>query len=58
MRLDELVDASLMTSRADAAAFLIREGISKRQGTFDRISVKIDNIKKAEEELRQILKEG
>ena len=57
-RLDDLVEAGIMGSRSEAAAFLIAEGIKSRQGLFDRISEKISEIRRAKEELRQLVEEG
>ena len=56
-RLDELVEAGIMSSRSEAAAFLISEGIKARQPLFDRISEKIQQIRDAKEELRQMVEE-
>ena len=56
-RLDELVEGGIANSRSEAAAFLIAEGIKARQGLFDRISEKIDEIRKAKEELRLLVDE-
>lgn len=56
-RLDELVDAGLVNSRSEAAAFLVDEGIRARNLLFDRISEKIDQIRKAREELKDLLDE-
>ena len=56
-RLDELVEAGIMGSRSEAAAFLIGEGIKARQPLFDRISEKIQEIRRAKEELRQMVDE-
>ena len=56
-RLDELVEAGLVGSRSEAAAFLIAEGIKTRQGLFDKIASKIDGIREAREELRKLLDE-
>ena len=56
-RLDELVDAGLVNSRSEAAAFLISAGIQARAGLFDRISEKIEEIRRAKEELRDLLNE-
>ena len=47
-----------MGSRSEAAAFLIAEGIKSRQGLFDRIGEKISEIRRAKEELRQLVEEG
>ena len=57
-RLDDLVESGIMGSRSEAAAFLIAEGIKSRQGLFDRISEKISEIRRAKEELRQLVEEG
>lgn len=54
-RLDELVEAGIMGSRSEAAAFLIAEGIKARQPLFDRIGEKIQEIRQAKEELRQMV---
>ena len=56
-RLDDLVEAGIAGSRSEAAAFLIGEGTRARQGLFDRISGKIDQIRKTREELRLLLEE-
>ena len=54
-RLDELVEAGISSSRSEAAAFLIAEGIKVQQGLFDKIAEKVDQIRKAKEELRGLL---
>ena len=56
-RLDELVEAGIMGSRSEAAAFLIAEGIKGRQPLFDRIGEKIHEIRQAKEELRRMVEE-
>jgi len=56
-RMDELVEADLVGSRSEAAAFLIAEGIKARQGLFDGIESRIDAIRKAKEELQRLLNE-
>ena len=56
-RLDELVEAGIMSSRSEAAAFLIAEGIKARQPLFDRIGEKIQEIRRAKDELRQMVDE-
>ncbi len=56
-RLDELVEAGIMGSRSEAAAFLIAEGIKARQPLFDRIGEKIQEIRQAKEELRRMVDE-
>ncbi len=56
-KLDELVEAGLASSRSEAAAYLIGEGVKSRKGMFDKIGEKIENIRKAKEELRDILEQ-
>ena len=56
-RLDELVEAGIVKSRSEAAAFLIGEGVKGRQGLFDKIAEKTDEIRRVKEELRQMLNE-
>ena len=56
-RMDELVEAGILSSRSEAAAFLIGEGIKARQPLFDRIAEKIQEIRRAKEELRQMVEE-
>ncbi len=56
-RLDELIEAGLCSSRSEAAHFLITAGIDAKQGTFDKIGEKIEDIRKAKRELRDLLRE-
>jgi Arc/MetJ-type ribon-helix-helix transcriptional regulator len=56
-RLDELVEAGILNSRSEAAAFLIAEGIKARRDLFDKISEKIQQIRRTREELRKLLDE-
>ena len=56
-RLDDLTESGIAGSRSEAAAFLISEGIKARQGLFDKIADKIDQIRAAKEELRNLLEE-
>lgn len=56
-RLDELIEAGLCSSRSEAAHFLITAGIDAKRGTFDKIGQKIEEIRKAKRELRELLSE-
>ena len=56
-RLDELVDSGLASSRSEAAAFLIGEGIKSRQPLFEKIAESIEQIRTAKDELRRLLKD-
>ena len=55
VKIDELVEAGVVGSRSEAAAFLIGEGIKARDPLFEKISEKIQDIRKAKEELKDIL---
>ena len=57
-KLDELVEAELAGSRSEAAAFLITEGIKSREPLFDAIAAKVAEIRKAKDELREMLSEA
>ena len=56
-RMDQLIETELVGSRSEAAALLIAEGIKARQDLFDRISAKIEAIRKAKAELHRLLNE-
>ena len=56
-RLDELVESGVVSSRSEASAFLIAEGVKSRSELFDRIASKIDQIRQAKAELRELLEE-
>ncbi|MDT7688804.1 MAG: hypothetical protein QOJ70_2378 [Acidobacteriota bacterium] len=58
-RLEQLVQAGVFRTRADAAAFLIDEGIKAQTELFDRVSLKLSEIERLRAELRgMITKEG
>lgn len=58
-RLEQLVQAGVFRSRADAAAFLIDEGIKAQAPLFERVSAKLSEIERLRAELRgMISKEG
>ncbi len=56
-KLDELLDAGIVNSRSEAAAFLIAEGIKARSQLFETISGKVEDIRNKKEELRRLLEE-
>ena len=56
-RLDELVEAGVVKSRSEASAFLIGEGIKAKEEVFNRIAEKIEKIRAARQELRDLLNE-
>ena len=58
-RLEQLVQAGVFRSRADAAAFLIDEGIKAQHELFDRVALKLAEIERLRAELRgMITREG
>ena len=58
IKLDDLVESGIVSSRSEAAAFLIGEGVKARSGLYDRISEKTAQIRKAKEELPALLGGG
>ncbi len=57
-KLDILVEAGILSSRSEAAAFLIGEGAKARVDIFDRVTEKIEKIRAAKQELRDVLNES
>ena len=55
-RLDQLVKAEVCKSRAEAAAFLIDEGIKTQSALFERMRDKTSEIERLRAELRGSLK--
>jgi len=56
-RVDDLIEAGLVNSRSEGVAFLVGEGIKSRADVFEKIAEKVDEIRKAKEELRDLLAE-
>ena len=56
-RLDELVEAGLCASRSEAAHHLITEGIQAKRETFEMIRHKVEEIRRAKQELRDLLRQ-
>jgi hypothetical protein len=56
-KLDELVDSGINSSRSEAAAFMIAEGIKSKATLFSKISEKTEMIRKTREDLRKLLDE-
>lgn len=54
-RLEQLVQAGVFRTRADAAAFLIDEGIKSQTELFDRVSTKLSEIERLRAELRGMI---
>ncbi len=54
-QLDQLVEAGIVSSRSEAAAFLIGSGADARKDLFDKIAEKVEEIRKTREELRHLI---
>ncbi|HYE13981.1 MAG TPA: hypothetical protein VD968_06030 [Pyrinomonadaceae bacterium] len=54
-KLEQLVQAGVFRNRAEAAAFLIDEGIKAQQALFDRVAQKLAEIERLRAELRGIV---
>lgn len=56
-KLEQLVQASVFRSRAEAAGFLIDEGIKTQAALFERVQQKLAEIERLKAELRGMLDE-
>lgn len=56
-KLEQLVQAGVFHSRAEAAAFLIEEGIRAQAPLFDRVKQKLSEIERLRAELRGMVQE-
>jgi hypothetical protein len=54
-KLEQLVQAGVFRSRAEAAAFLIDEGIKSQTALFDRVRQKLSEIERLRAELRGMI---
>ena len=54
-RLEQLVQAGVFRSRAEAAAFLIDEGIKSQHELFERVGQKLSEIERLRAELRGMI---
>ena len=54
-RLDQLVQAGVFRSRAEAAAFLVDEGIKAQGPLFERVQQKLSEIERLRAELRGLI---
>lgn len=57
-KLEQLVQAGLYGSRAEAAAFLIDEGIKGQTALFERVQQKLTEIERLRAELRGMVNES
>ena len=55
IKLGQLVQAGVFGTRADAAAFLIDEGIKSQTALFERVEIKLAEIERLRAELRGIV---
>ena len=56
-KIDQLVQAGIFRSRAEAASFLIDEGIKTQSALFDRVQQKLAEIERLRAELRGMVNE-
>ena len=56
-KLDQLVQAGVFRSRAEAAAFLIDEGVKTQSALFARVQQKLAEIERLRAELRDMITE-
>jgi hypothetical protein len=56
-KLEQLVQAGVFRGRAEAAAFLIEEGIKTQSTLFERVEQKLSEIERLRAELRGMLKD-
>ncbi len=54
-KLEQLVQAGVFRSRAEAAGFLIEEGIKTQSALFDRVKQKLAEIERLRAELRGLI---
>ena len=54
-RLEQLVQAGVFRTRAEAAAFLIDEGIKAQSPLFERVQLKLSEIERLRAELRGLI---
>jgi Arc/MetJ-type ribon-helix-helix transcriptional regulator len=57
-KLEQLVQAGVFRNRAEAAGFLIDEGIKTQSALFERVQQKLAEIERLRAELRGLIKEG
>ena len=57
-KLEQLVQAGVFRSRAEAAAFLIDEGINAQSALFDRVAQKLSEIERLRAELRGMIRQA
>jgi Arc/MetJ-type ribon-helix-helix transcriptional regulator len=57
-KLEQLVQAGVFRNRAEAAAFLIDEGIKTQSALFDRVQQKLAEIERLRAELRGMINEN
>jgi len=57
-KLEQLVQAGVFRSRAEAAGFLIDEGIKTQSALFERVQQKLGEIERLRAELRGLINQG
>jgi hypothetical protein len=54
-KMDMLVEARIFRSRSEGAAYLIHQGIKTQGDLFEKLRVKVEQIQKIREELKDLL---
>jgi hypothetical protein len=57
-KIDQLVEATLFSSRSEAAAYIVGAGIESQKELFDRLSTHTEEIRKLKEQLRKVALEA
>ncbi len=57
-QIDQLVEATLFSSRSEATAYLIGAGIESQKELFDRLSTHTKEIRRLKEQLRKVALEA
>jgi Arc/MetJ-type ribon-helix-helix transcriptional regulator len=53
-KVDQLVEATLFSSRSEATAYLVGAGIESQKELFDRLGTHTEAIRKLKEQLRKV----
>lgn len=53
-RIDQLVEATIFSSRSEAAAFLVGAGIESQKELFERLGAHTEEIRKLKEQIKQV----
>jgi hypothetical protein len=57
-QIDALVEVEVFTSRSEAAAFFIKEGVQARKDLFQKVIPTVDKIRELKEQAKKSLSQG